>query len=289
MNPKDEPITPELHAPEIHAAIGTALHRRAAARRRRSPLRLPRRLGLPILVVILLGGTALAAATTPWAPILGDDDVGHPTVATSPLPPDQVAALGVLSRPQGAADRSPAVENVLAQLPEQEVGGIHVDGVRLLAQRADGASVLVPMERVGSDDPGSTSSMRTNQLCLLYGWRSTIASDGIQRGVSEMCGSAEDLRAGRIGGSSRGGDGRMHQSGLVPDGVVRVELTLRDGSTITADVHNNYFEAPLGSALPSKRPSHGSPNTAGSSTSDLVVNAEDIRWLDADGNEVPKA
>src|SRR3954452_25447051 len=88
-------------APELHLAPP-----RRGRRRRRT------RAALIALVPLLAAGTALAA-TGAWEPILGNDQAGHPTRSRSALPADLTAALGVLRRPQVAADRGPDVEATL--------------------------------------------------------------------------------------------------------------------------------------------------------------------------------
>ncbi len=269
----EEPMTSDLHVPEIHTAIDTALRRRPAHGSQRSSASRRRpsigRWGALAFATVLVGGTAIAATTTSWVPVIGNDHAGHPAIATGPLPADQAdAPLAVLRRPQDEADRGPQVQALLATLPVHEMDGVHVDDIRLLADRSDGATVLIPLARVGAHDPGYASSIRTDQLCLFY--TSDVPGAAGQLNWGQFCGSAADLVAGRIGGSSRDAtDGHMHQIGLVPDGVATVQLTTRDGATITADVRNNAYDVPLD---PGASP---------------VVSRADIHWLDADDNPVP--
>ena len=56
---------------------------------------------------------------------------------------------------------------------------------------------------------------------------------------------------------------------LVPDGVARVEVTLRDGSVHLLDVRNNAVELSVGSIT--------------------ILGNLRTRWLDPRGREVPKA
>ena len=81
------------------------------------------------------------------------------------------------------------VQETLKLLAPSEDGGVHVDGVRLLSKHRNGALVLVPMERVGRDDPGYPSSIRGDVICVLQ------YSNG---GAGKSCGTVADLRAGDI-------------------------------------------------------------------------------------------
>lgn len=249
--------------PEVRDALVSAARERARPRRR-----VLRRTGALGVAVVLAGGTAVAATT--WRPQLGDDDRGHPTVAAQSVPADQVNALGVLRREQTTADRGPRVQATLRLLAPSEDGGVHVDGVRLLAEHDGGALVLVPLERIGRDDPGYPSSIRRDVICALQ------YSDA--GGAGKSCGTTADLRAGDIAGSmsvDRGligaddlAETKMRYFQLVPDGVARVEVTLRDGSLHLLDVRNNAIALPL-------------------SEIGLVSNIR-TRWLDTSGREITK-
>ncbi|MCW2984215.1 MAG: hypothetical protein JWR63_1785, partial [Conexibacter sp.] len=178
--------------------------------------------------VALAGGTALAA-TTPWSPQVGDADRGQPSVARpASVPADQVASLGVLRRAQSDADRAPGVEALLKLLGKDNNDGVHLDGVRLLQKRADGITVLLPETRVDA---------RRDVLCLLYGLDGT---DATGPSAGQKCGTTADLRAGRIFLGAQHA-GRLELNGLVPDGVTRVDVPLRDGKTISSDVADNAF------------------------------------------------
>lgn len=255
--------------PELHEALRGAAQRRARPLRRR---RVPRRAGLCALLAVLAGGSALAA--TEWRPQLGDDHRGHPTVAVAGVPAGQVAALGILRRAQTDADRGPRVAAMLKLLVRHEAGGIHLDGVRLLAELPHGALMLIPMQRMGSHDPGYASSIRRDVLCVM---------DYTDRfGAGAVCGDTADLFAGRIAGAAGdvgvatslntadllAGGRTMRFYQLVPDGVDRVDATLRDGSVHHLRVRDNAVDL----------------------QSSGLGGVGDIRtrWLDAGGAEVPK-
>jgi hypothetical protein len=209
---------------------------------------------------IVISGSAIAA-TGGWRPILGDDHRGHPQPARTSVPSAQLAALGVLRRQQTAADRSPDVRRILRLLPRREINGIHIDAIRVLRQRSDGASVLIPTEREGSHDPGYPSSIQRRVLCLFMGVTRTprssqVVSHGqpstehLPGGVSAgaTCGNMQNLRTTGISltvSSDRG----FILGGLVPDGVERVVIRLRHQRLIKAPVRDNYYEINTGNEV----------------------------------------
>lgn len=255
--------------PEVHDALARAVAAGPVRRTRRRP---SRRAGLLGLGAVVVSGTALAA-TGSWHPILGDGERGHPQAAVLPVPAGQVAALGVLRRPQNDGDRGPESRAILRLLVRGETNGVHVDGVRVLARHHGGATVLVPAERVGRHDPGYPSTIRRQVLCLdvshnLPTRTATISQRGRSRTVrapggfsaAEGCGDLEALRTTGIGveipvfgrpvaaplphdGGSAFGPARL--SVLVPDGVAAVRVRMRGGQTVTARVHDNLYEIDL--------------------------------------------
>jgi hypothetical protein len=255
MNSPEHPLLPEARL-----ALSDAVRRRTAGRRlRRTP---PRRMAVLAVLATLVTGTAVAA-TTPWHPQLGGHDLGHPTRATRPLPAAELSILGVLRRAQTDADRSPAAQAALRDLPGHEVAGVHTDGVRLLAARSDGDVILIPAERVG---PADRHSLR-DALCV---WRA------LRHGAAGMnCGDADDLRAGRI---------RTVTSGLVPDGVRSVRVRLRTGTVLTARVTDNYYELPIDLDLSSRDRRVQAAALARFRT----VNGRPIEWFDGHGLRVAK-
>lgn len=222
-------------------ATGTAATAAGTAGRRRSRRLSRRSAGLLAVGAVLVGGTAIAA-TTPWSPQLGDARRGQPTVATTPVPADQTAALAVLRREQNDADRGPRVTAALRMLTPEAADGLRLDSVRLLAERPDGAMILVPSERAFKalkDGPDSR-----DQLCLIQSVTGRkIGDKGLPRplmGMGMSCGSVRDVKLGRMMTGSRWNE-RTELSGLVPDGVAAVEVPLRGGPTLRAKVANNAF------------------------------------------------
>lgn len=256
--------------PELHEALASAVEARSRPARRLWPIR---RVSLLVLGGAVVTGAALAA-TGVWHPTLGGSDRGHPQVAHTSVPGDQTAAIGVLRRPQTDADRGPQVRAVLRMLARDEINGVHTDGIRLLRQRTDGVTILVPTERVGRHDKGYPSSIRHRVLCVMTASRTaprTLRSadgrtvrthGGLIAGQS--CGNLSQLRTTGIGGATGGSHGFIYNA-LVPDGVARVVIRLRQHKTLTAPVHNNLYEVNTGRELP---PAWG------------------VRWLDANGHTI---
>ena len=219
--------------------------------------------GLLGVGLVLVGGTAIAA-TAPWSPQLGDARRGHPTVATTPVPADQTAALAVLRRKQTEADRGPRVAAALRMLTPEAADGLRLDSVRLLSERGDGASILVASERVFKalkDDGPDTR----DQLCFLQSFDFSSRSGKRVRmpGMGMSCGSVEDIKIGRMMSGARW-NGRISLSGLLPDGVATVEVPLTGGPTLRAKVANNTFY--IDQATPKGH-----------------YNRNNIRWLDRNG------
>lgn len=226
-----------------------------------------RRLGLLAVLGVLVTGSAVAA-TGPWRPQLGDDHRGRPRVATTTAPAAQLRALGVLRRPQADADRSAPVRRALRLLAAREDVGVRVDGVRLLAATPTAASVLVPLERSGTHDPGYPDSTVTDALCVVR-----VFPGG---GGGEVCRSTADLRTGRL---------RTAAWGLVPDGVARVEVTTRTGRVLGAPVRDNFYALPLD--LDGTMRSDD-PDFAAEMAAFRSVLGRPVRWYGPDGHRVVK-
>ncbi|WP_210493693.1 hypothetical protein [Patulibacter sp. SYSU D01012] len=261
--------------PAIERAVQARLHARIPSRRRaRGRLRgrvrhLGWRGGLLTAGAIAVGGTALAA-TAPWRPQLGNDDVGHPTPATSPVPADQRATLGVLRRPQSDADRGPRVRWVLRMASPDVFDGVRVASVRLARPLPHGGSIVVlPVERSGHDDPGYPRSTRRDVVCLqITSWTTVRGRPGLGGGLGSggTCGNAADIRSGHMMMGAQF-DGELGVSGLVPDGVRTVEVPLRGGPTLRLPVSDNVYYADM--ETPRGR-----------------FNPVRVRWLDAAGRVV---
>lgn len=257
----------EDRARRLIAAHVAAAATAASVPRRKRPGRLSRRTaGLLGVGLVLVGGTAIAA-TAPWSPQLGDTRRGHPTVATTPAPADQTAALAVLRRAQTEADRGPRVTAALKMLTPEAADGLRLDSVRLLAERPDGAMLLVPSERAFKGPRRGDPATR-DQLCLLQS-TDFVRIKGKRvpmHGMGMSCGSTRDIKLGRMMNGALWA-GRIGVSGLVPDGVATVEVPLSGGPTLRAKVANNAYYLDL--AAPKGH-----------------YNRNNIRWLDSTGKAV---
>jgi hypothetical protein len=147
------------------------------------------------------------------------DDRRLPPASHHPVPGDLLATFAILRRPPTAADRSPAVRELLRTVPASEVRGVYMDAVRVLAQRGRLLTLLVPMER-------TPLPAKREGLCVL---------SALTDGSGMTCGTLTDLRKhGYIGWPGP-------PLGLVPDGVASVRLRVRGGRTITAPVRDNVY------------------------------------------------
>ena len=176
-----------------------------------------------------------AAVTTPaptWTPVLGDEHRGRPSISRSPVPPEQVAALGILGRPAGAADRSRKVEALLAKLSSSTVRGVRVDAIRRLDERDGHTTILLSAALIRMDPRDPDDDIR-DRLCLFSG-----GADG----AGMTCGSFNDAINGRMRWT-------LPPRGLAPDGAVRVRVRVRGGRTVTVMPRNNYYD-PAGQEKP---------------------------------------
>jgi hypothetical protein len=262
--------------PELHDALARAVATRPGVKRWRRP----GRTGLLAVGAVILTGSALAA-TGGWQPVLGTNRGGHPKDTLVPLPPAQSAQLGVLRRAQTAADRGPGVRAVLPMLDRDEINGVHTNEIRLLRDRPDGVAILVPAERVGRHDPGYTSSIQRQVLCLMTSARVTSKTVTVKdpHGTAhtartyggliagQSCGGVPQLRANQIAMSTRSNAGWIY-SGLVPDGVARVIVRrLAENGSLSVPVRENLYEVNIGS----------DPRVAS------------VKWLDARGRTIGPA
>lgn len=246
-----------------HAADRGPAHRGTPSKPRRDRPRRWRPAALVAVGAVLIAGTALAA-TQPWAPVLGGQDRGHPTVSPGAPPDDQTSVLAVLRRPQTDQDRSSAVQRDLRLIGQQE-HGVQTRYIRYLAPGLDGSAiVLVPSERFADEAAGSGSPTVDAPLCVFY--PIAAASSGPPAGGAFPCWTGRDIRAGRATAEAAPTTDHLHLFGLVPDGVKTVVAHFSDGSTATASTSSNFFDVPLGDNQQS------SPAT--------------IQWRAADGSPV---
>jgi hypothetical protein len=267
--------------PELHDALRDAV---ASPRRRRRA----RRAGLLALGVVVVSGTAFAA-TAPWRPQLGSENRGlRPRAAQSSVPQEQLAALAILRRPQTEADRGPLVRDALRHLSRDVIDGVHTDAVRVLFQNRREVAVLIPAQRGPRHGlPGE----RKHVLCLMAasyaeartmtikqkGKRKRIRVPAGYDGWGGTCAGMDRLRKTGIEvGTSPDGSGMaftgrpekltLRRIVLVPDGVARVKVRLRQRRYVTADVHANVYAFIR----------HDSPASMGST------------WYDAEGRVIKR-
>jgi hypothetical protein len=227
---------------ERELRAGVRRHHSAATR----PWRRPSVLALAGALVI--AGTALAA-TTPWNPQVGDDHRGRPRLSSTPVPADQLAVLAALRRPQTDTDRGLRVEAVLKLVPGMLFSGVRLDSARLLLSWKGGAAMLLSVEHFGPTGSRAKTLPHAGMddaICLLISSDyMTVGKNGTFKQVfmpsaGGTCTSLGNLRAD---GLFTGADitGRLQLTGVVPDGVARVEVRLRHRRTVGAPVVNNAF------------------------------------------------
>lgn len=278
----------------------TQLQRRAAELDRAEPLaehgrrrrrwRRPHGRGLAVVVLVAgasAGGLAYAAATTLWQPQLSTAGREGATATASPIPADQLRALGVLRRPQTDLDRNVGSRYAL-QLSSGKGERVRTNGVRRLATgTGGGVIVLVPYEArfamfwEGARPPKHPPQrLVRDELCLNY--------VGPWAGGGVTCGSLDDVLSGKLGvgmgesecltAQQRRGfeesqaredrwarlEGRpavrlpckrdrqailgTYWVGVVPDGVARVQVGRHRGAP-TVPVHDNLFQSDRGSGF----------------------------------------
>ena len=201
-------------------------------------------------------GLAIASgayATGLWRPDLGSNPSDAPSAVDSAPAPELLDAVGVLRRPQTAADRGAAAQYAL-RFPATAETAIQTRFVRTLAVGPK-TVVLVPTHNEATGEQG---------LCL---WASDLAANGSAR----VCATAGQVRDGRLvlstsapataateaeraqrrrdqqtpAGSSGGvmqstrPSGAISVVGLAPDGIRRVRV----GDSAPVPVTDNLFEA----------------------------------------------
>lgn len=250
--PLEEPAPPAATAARLRALYDAEPARQGAPRGRRWG-----RIGLLALGGVVVSGTALAATGT-WDPQLGTPGRGtRPLPAAAGVPAEQLAALGILRRPQTDADRGGQVQAALKVLSGETISGIHTDAIRVITSTPREVAILVPVERYG---PGTS---QRDALCLMsssyseartvdLGGRKTKLPAGFS-GWGSNCGTLESVRTTGIetgttddpsGGLIINGRPKnivQHRVTLVPDGVARVAVRVRGGRTVTVTVRDNIY------------------------------------------------
>ncbi|MEH3053804.1 MAG: hypothetical protein PGN13_07300 [Patulibacter minatonensis] len=209
--------------------------------------------GVAVLLLALTGASGVAYASRGlWQPQLGDDHRGHATASASPVPDDQLEALGVLRRPQTATDRGWASRYAL-RFQDESAKGVRTGAVRLLSEGARGQSVvLIPMEGHATlGDPGSTGER--DLLCLWVrgegggGYSCATTSQLLKDGLTMSTMSPKALAVSE--GRSESKTATAYVVGLVPDGVVRVRFGSPGGDSVEVPVHENAYVADIPAAL----------------------------------------
>lgn len=303
-----EPLMPEV-LDGLTAAI-----QRSRPRRRRF---LPHGLGLG-LAVVLVSGTAVAAVMpqVPWNPFGGAADA---PVSTTPPPPDQLATLAVLRRPQTGRDRTALITAYLKRtgkrpgakirvdyvraLGDVEVGGIGFVGGRQQARTRLGQLVLTPQERDTTDQSQIAHQLGRFEFCLdvVYDFwpdpavepapqvwppdpdapAPTRPPDLVDRVLGG--GTCGDAHVVRMKGLSIGGAMFGRVTGIVPDGVAAVQAQTRDGQLVTAKVVDNAYQL----LAPGRNlPQDGSDTGRGADMrppKSGQFKSGTFRWLDASG------
>ncbi|HEY1774598.1 MAG TPA: hypothetical protein VGG41_00435 [Solirubrobacteraceae bacterium] len=216
------------------AAAELAGRRLPSTHRRRRTARWPW-LTRPVVVGLILAafaGTAFAAVAI-WTPLLGNPQYGYsPGAATSAPPADQLAALGVLRRPQTDADRGALSTAALTYINDY-TKGVRTAYVRLLATIGGEAFVLVPVEERDAASPGgaapTASAPLTNAVCVYVADASTTHEHA-------ACWSLAEVLAGTAWAQF---DGLFY--GLAPDGDSAATLTSVGGTPISAPISSNLF------------------------------------------------
>jgi hypothetical protein len=223
----------------------------AAPSRRERALRLPRgsvpRISRPIAVGLSL--TAFAGAATAgviWLPQLGDSRFGEhpPTISATAPPPDQLAALAVLRRPQTAADQNGALTTGALRAINSYTTGVRTNYIRVLAGGGSSGFVLVPVaQRLGSGvtPDGRPASAATPDALCLYATESAAA--GV---VFVNCYTLAQILAPTPPKLAFGDQ----LVGLAPDGVATATITFANGAKLSAPVHNNLYDVTLSTSGP---------------------------------------
>jgi hypothetical protein len=236
---------------DLERELVAAARRRATSRRRRVVL-VPRLRPATVMAFVAVAALVLAA----FAVVRGLDEGTRPGDERPSVPPGPSVAfalpavgpaelcpgveqreqaggapqpdpLGIFERPQAEGDAVPQLAGAVSYswIP---AGTIHLDGARRAASRQFSSAVhLVPV-----------AEPRQGQRC--DGHREAqLGACLVVAGVA-ACFSDEEIQAGRAVVLTA--PGVVH--GIMPDGVARVTIDARRGD-ISADVHDNAFEAPL--------------------------------------------
>lgn len=231
----------------------------AHRRRRRGP-------GVRTLLVAAVAGLAVTssalAATGVWRPWADEEGERRPTVTADAPPERQLDLLGVLRRDQTQADRSAAEEGVLRYLGKG-VTGVRSDFIRRLGP---GGAVLVPVAGYNQQPPDLPQAPDALKRMFAPGRDGLCVFVGEPNGDGGgfECLSTAQVSTGYLPPSL---GPRMY--GLVPDEVVRVNIRLEGGASVTAPVRDNFFSVSV-----SRNPADPAP---------VAAAPRELRWLDPSG------
>lgn len=236
-----------IQLPQLQEALLVASDGMVARSRRRAQRF---RLGLMTTVAVAgIGGGAVASQSI-WGPAVGLDSARSPSVSSAPAPPSQRALLGVLRRPQTAADRS-SVSQTALRLTGRRYRNVRLTEVRVLGGATTSESVvLIPVGEVAARSTEARSGTSEDALCLFTvdARKTSAPSCFTERAV-------------------RDGTGRVlsgtQLAGVVPDGVSVVRFSVPGRGAFDVPVHDNAYTVLLtrlgpGSTLAWRR-ADGSP------------------------------
>jgi hypothetical protein len=239
-------------------------HQLIAAGHRLGPARQPRRrLGrrsvLALVFALMLAGAAIAA-TQPWIPkSLQHSKYPAPPISAGRPLASEVRLLGVLRRPAAPADRSRAVDRVAGfSGSPRSTTGVYTNYIRRIGTTTSGAPIVLVPLRTWRPAPEIS---KPNALCVIYPDPAAPSSAG------KGCWTQPEVQAGHAYASLG-----THVFGLVPDRVTHVLVLYATGPSVSAEVHDNFYDAPGQLDRTTRTPTARAPQT--------------IEMLDANENPV---
>jgi hypothetical protein len=246
---------------------GDSPRRTAATAGAAWPRRSRRAIGVLVLGLLSLaaGAAAIGAVTGVWRDAAG-------TLTTNQAPSRALTALlGVLRRPQTAADRSPLIVRGADLGPALTRPVIESNGVRLATTLPNGIQIFLAPQ-IPSPFQRRQTRLRGDVIGVLIAEHGSLPGGG-------CCLDAAHIQAGGPGGLlAEAPRGAMTIATVVPDGVARVRMFFAPQKksfgpgywvpfTLTAAVHGNVAAATI---------------TARGVTGDLAP--RQTRWLAPDGH-----
>ena len=184
----------------------------------------------PLVLAIVLVGASASAGGLALAGTFGGTAInpqawvnGQRVQPEQANAPDQSAALGILRRPRVASDALPP-EGIQAMTDSPSASsGANVNLSRRAQGITDGAAWVIPGD---------------GQICTYF-----TADAGGGGTCQPDAAVTNDNWPPITSGNAIKDPGMTVVSGLVPDGVTQVTLTLGGGSTVTVPVHENVYLA----------------------------------------------